>query len=112
MGLERGGATLYVAGVANVPTDRRATVRVLLRLGTPFGGSPTQRRLGGYLVIIVGEAKRDDWPGVAVRVGDVEGIVWTTPRQVSIVVTNLRACSGVVEAKSDLEEEPDPPAGP
>ncbi len=89
--------------MANVPTDRRATVRVLLRLGTPYGGVPTQRKLGGYLVIIVGEAKRDDWPGAAVRVGDIEGIVWTTPRQVATVVNNLRACSGVVEARGPAE---------
>jgi hypothetical protein len=91
--------------VANVPTDRRATVRVLLRLGTPFGGAAMQKKLGGYLVIIVGEAKRADWPGAAVRVGDVEGIVWTTPRQVATVVNNLRACSGVLEARGPGEGE-------
>ena len=106
MGLEPSGATLYVARVANVPTDRRATVRVLLRLGTPFGGAPTQRRIGGYLVIIVGEAKRDDWPESPVRLGDVEGLVWTTPRQITTVVNNLRACASVLEARSDLEDEP------
>jgi hypothetical protein len=91
--------------VANVPTDRRATVRVLMRLGTPFGGAPTQKKLGGYLVIIVGEAKRDDWPGAQVRVGDVEGIVWTTPRQIATVVNNLKACSGVIEARGPEGEE-------
>jgi hypothetical protein len=91
--------------VANVPTDRRATVRVLMRLGTPFGGAPTQKKLGGYLVIIVGEAKRDDWPGTQVRVGDVEGIVWTTPRQTATVVNNLKACSGVIEARGPEGED-------
>ena len=91
--------------MANVPTDRRATVRVLLRLGTPFGGAPTQRKIGGYLVILVGEARREDWPDGKIRVGDVEGIVWTTPRQVSTVVNNLRACPGVVEARGPEEDE-------
>lgn len=94
--------------MANVPTDRRATVRVLMRLGTPFGGAPTQRKLGGYLVIIIGEARVEDWPGETVRVGDVEGIVWTTPRQVATVVNNLRACSGVVDARGTMEEADEP----
>ena len=91
--------------MANVPTDRRATVRVLMRIGTPFGGAPTQKKVGGYTVIIVGEAKRDDWPGATVRVGDVEGIVWTTPRQIATVVNNLKACSGVIEARGPQGED-------
>lgn len=90
--------------MANVPTDRRAVVRVLLRLGTPYGGAPAVRRLSGYNVMIVGEAKPEDWPST--RVGDLEGVVWTTPRQVPQVVQNLRACEGVVDAKG---AEPDPP---
>ena len=76
-----------------------------MRLGTPFGGAPTQRKLGGYLVIIVGEAKAADWPGLQLRLGDVEGIVWTTPRQVTTVVNNLKACSGVIEARGPEGED-------
>ncbi len=90
----------YAARVANVPTDRRYVVKVLLRLGTPYAGAPAARRIGGYMVMIVGEAKAADWPGCQ-RVGDLEGVVWTTPRQVSQVVQNLLACEGVVAAKGD-----------
>lgn len=86
--------------VGNVPTDRRATVTVLVRAGdTPFSGQPTQRRLGGYLVIILGEAKPEDWPGAPFQPGDLQGIVWTTPRQAASVVVNLRAVVGVVDAR-------------
>jgi len=83
--------------VANVPTDRRAVVRVLLRLGTPYGGAPAARQVAGYTVMIVGEPKPGEWPST--RVGDVEGVVWTTPRQVARVVENLRACEGVIDAR-------------
>ena len=95
-----------------VPTDRRATVRVLVRLGTPFGGEPTQRRIGGYMVILLGEAKAVDWSASRIRVGDIEGIVWTTPRQVPAVVNNLRACEGVIDARGELNEPPVGPPGP
>jgi len=84
--------------VANVPTDRRAIVRVLLRQGTPFGGASAVRRIGGYNVMIVGDAKREDWP--TCQAGDLEGVVWTTPRQVPQVAKNLRGCEGVVDVKA------------
>lgn len=90
----------YAAEVANVPTDRRCIVKVLLRLGTPYAGAPAARRIGGYMVMIVGEAKPGDWEGRQ-RAGDLEGVVWTTPRQVAQVVSNLRTCEGVVAAKGD-----------
>ena len=88
--------------MANVPTDRRAVVRVLLRLGTPYGGAPATRRIGGYSVMIVGDAKHDEWPSF--RIGDLEGVVWTTPRQVAQVVQNLRGCEGVADAKGSGDD--------
>jgi hypothetical protein len=90
--------------VANVPTDRRAVVRVLLRRGVPYGGAPATRRVGGYHVMVVGEAKGDEWPSF--EVGDLEGVVWTTPRQVRQVVENLRTCEGVVDAKGTPSDWP------
>jgi hypothetical protein len=99
--------------VTNVPTDRRATVRLLIRAGTPFAGEHVQRKMGGYVVIVLGEAKQADWPGTAVRVGDLEGIVWTTPRQVTTVVNNLRAVAGVLDAHGEAEDgSPGPPPRP
>lgn len=77
---------------------------MLLRLGTPYGGAPATRRVGGYNVMIVGEAKPEEWPSS--RVGDLEGVVWTTPRQVPSVIQNLRACEGVVDAKGMDESTP------
>ena len=62
------------------------------------------KRLGGYNVMVVGEAKHDEWPSF--RIGDLEGVVWTTPRQVAQVVQNLRGCEGVVDAKGDDSESP------
>lgn len=88
----------------NVPTDRRAVVRVQLRLGTPFDGSPAARKIGGYTVMLVGEAKATDWPGH--QAGDLEGVVWTTPRQVARVVENLRGCEGVVDARGEGDAGP------
>jgi hypothetical protein len=84
--------------VANVPTDQRSAVKVLLRLGTPFGGAPANRRIGAYVVLILREARVDDWPGFY-RVGDVEGVVWTTPRQTAQVIESLRVHPEVVAAK-------------
>jgi hypothetical protein len=101
-----------LTGVTNVPTDRRATVRLLIRGGTPFAGEHAQRKMGGYLVIVLGEAKQADWPGTTVRVGDVEGIVWTTPRQVTTVVNNLRAVAGVLDAHGESEDQPPGAARP
>ena len=91
--------------MANVPTDRRAVVQVLLRLGTSHGGAPATRRIGGYNVMIVGEARHDEWPGLVVA-GDLEGVVWTTPRQVPQVIQNLRGCEGVVDVRGNN----DPPS--
>ena len=68
---------------------------MLLRGGAGDG----QRSVGGYLVMIHGEAKPEDWPTTYLP-GDIEGILWTTPRQVARVVENLRACAGVVDAHS------------
>ena len=88
----------------NVPTDRRAVVRVQLRLGTPYAGSPGAKKLGGYTVMVLGEAKASEWPEYSE--GDVEGVVWTTPRQVTQVVSNLRACEGVIDAKGEGDDGP------
>jgi hypothetical protein len=52
--------------------------------------------------MIVGEAKHDDWTNALA--GDLEGVVWTTPRQVSSVVQNLRGCEGVIDARGDEAE--------
>jgi hypothetical protein len=86
--------------VTNVPTDRRAVVRVLLRIPTPQGVTPGVRRVAGYDVMIVGEAKAADWPQ-HYRAGDLEGVVWTTPRQVSRVVVNLLGLDGVIDARGE-----------
>ena len=90
--------------MSNVPTDRRAVVRVQLRLGVPFAGSPVSRKIAGYTVMVVGEAKRDDWADY--QDGDVEGVVWTTPRQVAQVVKNLRGGEGIVDAKGEGDAGP------
>ena len=87
-------------------------MRLLIRGGTPFAGEHAQRKMGGYLVIVLGEAKQADWPGIAVRVGDLEGIVWTTPRQVTTVVNNLRAVAGVLDAHGESEDGPLGPPRP
>jgi hypothetical protein len=60
--------------------------------------------MAGYTVMIVGEAKREDWP--AYEAGDLEGVVWTTHRQVDQVVRNLRACEGIIGAKGQGDEGP------
>lgn len=54
--------------------------------------------------MIVGEAKPADWPSA--RVGDLEGVVWTTPRQVPSVVQNLRGCEGVIDARGAADPPP------
>lgn len=78
-------------------------VRVQLRLGIAYAGSPAARKLGGYTVMIVGEAK-PDWPAHAP--GDLEGVVWTTHRQVAKVVENLRGIEGIVDAKGEGDDGP------
>ncbi len=84
-------------------------MRVLLRLGTPYGGAPTTKKVGGYTVIIVGEAKREDWPPGVHGVGDLEGVVWTTPRQVTTVVANLNGLPGIVLAREERTSWSVPP---
>jgi malic enzyme len=81
----------------NVPTDRRATVRLVIRGMTMT--EARQLRLGGYLVIVLGEPSVEAWPGVYLEQGDQEAIVWTTPRQVDQVVANLLGLPGVVAAR-------------
>ncbi|MBI2389665.1 MAG: hypothetical protein HYV09_08715 [Deltaproteobacteria bacterium] len=83
----------------NVPTDRRSLVKVLLRLGIPFDGAPVTRKIGGYTVMILGPAKPEDWPEY--QPGDLEGMVWTTQRQVQQVVRNLTGVQGVVAARGE-----------
>lgn len=56
------------------------------------------------MVMVVGEAKQAEWPSYLA--GDLEGVVWTTPRQVSQVVTNIRGCEGVVDAKGEGDSGP------
>ena len=82
-----------------VPTDRRATVRVLVRGSGAEGSAPAQRKIGGYLINILGEAKPEDWLDSPFEIGDLEGIIWTTPRQVEGVMKNLRATAGIVAVK-------------
>ncbi len=79
-----------------VPTDVRATVRVLLR-GLP-PSQLGQRAIEGYTVLVTGPANPTIWSKVELQPGDLEGVVWTTPRQVPSVVRNLRASSCVVDA--------------
>jgi len=75
-------------------TDQRSTVRVLLR---GFAASEaTQRRIDGYVVYIAGDVTEGIWPPGTAQPGDIEGIVWTTPRQVTSVMRNLRANASVV----------------
>lgn len=81
----------------NVPTDRRATVRLVIR-GIVVNEA-RQLRLGGYLAIVLGDPAADAWPDVKLEPGDQEAIVWTTPRQVDQVVANLKAVPGVVAAR-------------
>jgi len=79
-------------------------VRVLLRgLPKSEGG---QRAIEGYVVLVTGAANPVTWPKAELREGDLEGVVWTTPRQVASVVRNLRANSCVVDAFG-VEVDPD-----
>ncbi len=90
----------------SVPTDRRAAIRVLLRGdGRPLA-APAARRVAGYSVMVIAEARPDAWPDVQVRPGDVEGILWTTPRQVLSALNQLRASGEIVDAKGVAGDEP------
>ena len=87
--------------MTNVPTDVRATVKVLLRGEGPRAGV---RAVAGYSVLVMGEANPAAWPHGVVVPGDLEGIVWTTPRQVHTVVNNLRAAPGVADARGESSD--------
>lgn len=82
----------------DIKTDQRATVRVLLRGGHGASDEGKQRRIAGYLAIVIGPAPADAWMLSGWQPGDVEAVVWTTPRQVASVVVNLKASLGVVDA--------------
>ena len=82
-------------------TDRRVVVRVLLRRTTVTGDPATARRVGDYVAYVSGEAQANRWAGTKVSEGDVEGIVWTTARQASAVVRNLKKVASVVDARAD-----------
>jgi hypothetical protein len=90
--------------VPDVPTDVRATVRVLLR-GLPLS-ELGQRSIEGYLVLVTGAANPVTWPKAELVAGDLEGVVWTTPRQVASVVRNLKKSTCVVDAFG-VEADPD-----
>ena len=77
-----------------VPTDVRASVRVLLR-GLPKSEG-AKRSIEGYVVLITGPARPSRWPEVALEEGDLEGVVWTTPRQAPRVQENLVKSACVV----------------
>jgi hypothetical protein len=87
---------VYDRFVPEVPTDVRATVRVLLR-GLPHS-DVAQRSIEGYVVLVTGKANVNGWPNQTLRDDDLEGIVWTTPRQVQRLIQNLRANSCVIDA--------------
>lgn len=59
-----------------------------------------QRRVGDYVVLLLREAKAEDWPGSA-QPGDVEGILWTTDRQRHTVAASLRRTPNVVDSRTD-----------
>jgi hypothetical protein len=82
-------------------TDRRVVVRVLLRRATVAAEPATARRVGDYVAYVSGVAQPNRWVGATVSEGDVEGIVWTTARQATAVVRNLRKVASVVDARAD-----------
>jgi hypothetical protein len=82
----------------DVRTDERAAVRVLLR-GLPEASTPT-RRIEGYTILVLGDAAAKGWPGIELSVGDLEGITWTTHRQVVSVRRNLEQNPCVVATAS------------
>ncbi len=84
--------------MSNVPTDRRATVRVLLRGAGGAAEEGRTRKIAGYLVIVLSQAKPEDWPGITLEPGDLEAVTWTTPRQVAQTVANLEASGAIVAA--------------
>ena len=91
--------------MANVPTDVRAAVRVLLR-GEPMPTESSRtRRIAGYTLLIIGEASASSWPGLEVMAGDLEGVVWTTPRQARSVIENLRKSPSVIDARGSSTDE-------
>ncbi len=82
-----------------IPTDRRAVIRLLLKKSDTLPANG-QRRIEGYTIICVGEAQAKDWSGAPIEEGDVEAFLWTTPRQVEQVMRTLLAAEAVRWAKS------------
>lgn len=72
------------------PTDVRASVRLLVR-ARPSGDVPAQLRLGAYVAAILGPAQSKHWRPELLQAGALEGIVWTTSRQVKRVADELKA---------------------
>jgi hypothetical protein len=54
--------------------------------------------------MILGEAKPKDWPKH--QAGDVEGMVWTTPRQVAMVRRNLEGQPGIIDTHGEGDSGP------
>lgn len=81
---------------SDAKTDVRATVRVLLRGAANEVGK--QRRIAGYVAIVIGPAPKAEWMLSGWQEGDVEAVVWTTPPQVASVAQRLREAPGVVDA--------------
>jgi len=90
----------------SVPTDERAIVRLLLR-GLARVGVGAMLRVSSYPVIALGPPDPARWPDAAE--GDVEGIIWTTPRQAHTIAASLRSAEHVVEARPEIRTIPPPP---
>lgn len=76
-------------------------MKVHLRLPARNESGPNTRQIGGYTIMILGEAKPADWQGW--QPGDLEGMVWTTPRQVAQVMRNLAGQPGVIATFGEPE---------
>lgn len=83
--------------VNDVPTDRRAAIRVVLRGAGEFGD---RRTIDGHPVLLLG--LRSD--------GHRDGIVWTTPRQAVAVLARLGRDPDVVACT--LADPVPPPSAP
>ncbi len=89
----------------SVPTDERAIVRVLLR-GVANVSVGAMLRVSSYPVIALGPADPSRWPDAAD--GDIEGIIWTTPRQAHTIAVSLRSATHVVDARPEIRTVPPP----
>ena len=79
-------------------TERRAPVRVLLRGVPVVAGRGLSRVIGGHRVMLVSIARGEDWLGVEVRKGDVEGLAWAKAKNANKLIADLLACADVVHA--------------